>query len=193
MDTPLFPTFARRWRIQGPPVILDVLMILTGTALTALLAQLRVPLLFSPVPITGQTFAVLLVGAALGAKRAASSMALYLALGIAGLPIFAGGGHGIEYLTGATGGYLIGFIVAAYLIGWLAERGLERSFRTSLIPFLLGNIVIYAFGVLWLSNYLGGIQEAISLGLTPFLIGDVIKLVLAGVALPTAWRFMRFD
>lgn len=193
MYTTLFPTLTHKFRVKVNPIILEILMILTGTALTALLAQVRLPLPFSPVPITGQTFAVLLVGATLGANRGASSMVLYLAFGLIGLPIFAGGGHGIAYLTGATGGYLVGFIAAAYLIGRLAERGLGRNFRTSLIPFLLGNLVIYAFGVLWLSNYVGGIQEAISLGMMPFLVGDSIKLMLAGIALPVAWKFVKIN
>ena len=191
MYTTLFPTLTQNFRGKVHPVILDIGLILTGAALTAGLAQVRIPLPFSPVPVTGQTFAVLLVGAGLGAKRATASMALYLSLGILEWPIFASGGSGITYLTGATGGYLIGFVAAAYLIGWLSERGLERNFRTALIPFIVGNAVIYLFGILWLPNYVGSIQEAVNLGMMPFLIGDVIKLVLAGITLPTVWKFIR--
>ena len=142
-------------------------------------------------PITGQTFGVLLVGAALGSNRGAASLTSYLALGTAGLPFFAGGAHGLSILTGATGGYLIGFVIAAYVIGLLAERGLERSVRTSLIPFLVGTVIIYICGVAWLTVVLGSLGKALAAGLVPFLIGDAIKLVGASLALPAAWKLVR--
>jgi biotin transport system substrate-specific component len=153
-------------------------------------AQIRIPLPFTPVPLTGQTFAVLLVGAALGSKRGAASLALYPLLGALGLPFFAGGASGLAYMSGPTLGYLVGFVVAAYVAGLLAERGLERSVRTSLIPFLAGTLVIYIFGAGWLA-VLFGIQQAITLGVLPFLVGDAIKLVLAALALPAAWKLVR--
>jgi biotin transport system substrate-specific component len=133
---------------------------------------------------------VLLVGATLGSKRGAASMLLYVALGAFGLPVFAGGASGLAYLSGATLGYLIGFVMAAYAIGLLAERGLERSVRTSLIPFLIGTVIIYICGVTWLSTLLGSFSEAIAAGLLPFLIGDAIKLVAASIALPAAWKLV---
>jgi biotin transport system substrate-specific component len=169
----------------------DVTLVLLGTLLVAALAQIEIPLPFTPVPITGQTFGVLLVGAALGSKRGALSLASYLAFGIFGLPFFAGGAHGVNILIGATGGYLIGFIIAAYVIGFLAERGLERSVRTSIFPFLAGTIIIYVCGVAWLSIVLGSFSKAVTAGLLPFLIGDAIKLIAASLLLPAAWKLVR--
>jgi biotin transport system substrate-specific component len=169
----------------------DVILILLGALLVAVLAQIEIPLPFTPVPITGQTFGVLLVGAALGSKRGAASLVSYLAMGMMGLPFFAGGAHGLDIVIGATGGYLIGFVIAAYVIGLLAERGLERSVRTSLIPFLIGMIVIYVCGLSWLTIVLGSFSEAIAAGLLPFLVGDVIKLLAASLALPGAWKLAQ--
>jgi biotin transport system substrate-specific component len=166
-------------------------LIVLGALFVAALAQVEIPLPFTPVPITGQTFGVLLVGAALGSKRGAASLASYLVMGLVGLPFFAGGAHGLQIVIGATGGYLIGFIVAAYVIGLLAERGLERSVRTSVLPFLVGTVIIYACGVTWLAVVLGSFSKAIAAGLLPFVIGDAIKLVAAAIALPAAWKVVR--
>ncbi len=177
----LFPALSSRLR--------DVSLVLAGSLLMALCAQIVIPL--QPVPITGQTFGVLLVGAALGSKRGAAAMLAYIFEGALGLPFFAGGTSGLGILTGATAGYLVGFIAAAYVIGLLAERGLERSIRTSLAPFLIGTIIIYVFGVSWLAIVLGSFGKAVSLGLTPFLAGDAIKLVAAAMALPIAWKFVK--
>ena len=169
----------------------DVTLILLGALFVAALAQVEIRLPFTPVPITGQTFGVLLVGAALGSKRGAASLASYLVMGLAGLPFFAGGAHGWNIVIGATGGYLLGFIAAAYAIGLLAERGLERSVQTSLVPFLVGTVIIYVCGVAWLSVVLGSFSKAVAAGLLPFLVGDAIKLVAASLALPAAWRVVR--
>jgi biotin transport system substrate-specific component len=157
----------------------------------AILAQVKIPLPFTPVPLTGQTFAVLLVAAALGSRRGAASMALYIALGTIGLPVFAGGAAGMAYLSGATLGYLIGFVIAAYVIGLLAERGLERNIRTSILPFLAGTVIIYVFGVAWLTILLGSFSKAIAAGLLPFVVGDIIKLFAAALALPAAWKIAK--
>jgi biotin transport system substrate-specific component len=118
-------------------------------------------------------------------------MLLYLLEGALGLPFFAAGASGWHVLVGATAGYLLGFVFAAYLIGLLAERGLERTIRTSFIPFIVGTLVIYLFGVAWLAVLLGSIVKAISAGLLPFLIGDLIKLILAALALPAAWKLAK--
>jgi biotin transport system substrate-specific component len=163
------------------------LLILAGSLVVALLAQVRIPLAFTPVPITGQTLAVLLVGAALGARRGAASLLVYLSQGLAGLPVFTSGGHGLAHLAGPTGGYLIGFIAAAFVVGALCERGLERRWETALLPFLAGEAVIYLFGLPWLALFVGA-PSALSLGLLPFLVGDLIKLTLAALLLPSAWR-----
>jgi biotin transport system substrate-specific component len=168
----------------------DLLLIVTGSLFLAVLAQIEIVLPFTPVPITGQTFGVLLIGAALGSKRGPASILLYIAEAAAGLPFFAGGASGLRVLTGATAGYLVGFVVAAIAVGWLAERGLERSFRTSIIPFLAGTVTIYACGVAWLSIMLGSFGKAIALGLLPFLAGDGVKLIAASVVLPGAWKLV---
>jgi biotin transport system substrate-specific component len=166
------------------------LLVTAGALLVALLAQVRIPLPFTPVPLTGQTFAVLLVGAALGSRRGAASLGLYTGLGLAGLPVFAGGASGLGYVFGPTGGYLLGFILSAYVIGRLAERGLERSLRTSILPFAVGTVIIYALGAIWLAFYVGP-AAAISKGILPFLAGDAIKLALAALTLPAAWKLVK--
>lgn len=175
----LFPRARAGWRDLG--------LILSGALFTALLAQVRIPLPFTPVPLTGQTFAVLLVAAALGARRGAASLGLYAALGLAGLPVFAGGASGLAYVLGPTGGYLLGFVLAAWLTGRLAERGLDRRIRTAWLPFLAGTMVIYACGAGWLALSLG-VTKALALGVLPFLVGDAVKIMLAALALPAAWK-----
>ena len=157
--------------------------------LTALAAQIVIPLPFTPVPITGQTFTVLLAGAALGANAGAASQALYVLLGVVGLPFYAGGTSGWTVVQGATGGYLIGFIVAAWVIGYLAERHQDRSIVTAIPAFLLGNVIIHLFGVPWLAASLDvPWTEAASLGSVPFIPGDLAKIALAGFMLPAAWK-----
>jgi len=165
-------------------------VLVVGFALfTALMAQIEFPLWFTPVPITGQTFAVLLAGAALGWRAGLASQALYVGLGAVGLPFYSGGDGGWNVVTGATGGYLVGFIAAAALIGYLAEREQDRSIATAIPAFLAGSAVIYLFGVTWLAHSLGvGAIEAMELGMVPFIIGDLVKVALAGVALPPAWK-----
>jgi biotin transport system substrate-specific component len=189
--TTLAPTIYTRTFPRTVGWLRDLTLILLGALFIAALAQVEIPLPFTPVPITGQTFGVLLVGAGLGSKRGAVSLASYLALGLFGLPFFAGGAHGLDILIGATGGYLIGFIIAAYVVGLLAERGLERSVRTSLIPFLVGTVIIYVCGIAWLTAVIGSFSKALVAGLLPFLIGDVIKLIAASLVLPAAWKLVR--
>ncbi len=170
-------------------LLTDAALIVLGSLLVAALAQVRIVLPFTPVPITGQTFAVLLIGAVLGSRRGAAAIGLYIAEGALGLPFFAGGA-GWAALAGPTGGYLLGFIAAAYLVGLLTERGLDRRFQTALPAFLLGAVVIYTFGLLGLARFVG-FQKAFMAGMVPFLAGDALKVVLAGSLLPAAWKFVR--
>ena len=188
--TTFAPTLYARTFPRSNALLRDFMLVFSGAIFVALLAQVKILLPFTPVPLTGQTFAVLLVGVTLGSKRGAASMIFYTVLGAFGLPVFAGGASGMAYLTGATLGYLVGFVVAAYLIGMLAERGLERNLRTSLLPFLAGTLVIYLFGAGWLAM-LFGVEKALVLGVLPFLVGDAIKMILAALALPSAWRLVR--
>lgn len=164
-------------------------LIVGFSLLTALCAQIRIPLGFTPVPITGQTFAVLLSGAVLGSRMGAASQLLYVVMGAAGLPFYAGGNGGWEAATGATMGYLIGFIAAAYAVGYLAEQRQDRRFATSVGAFLTGNLVIYALGVPWLMyTQSWSLIDGVGKGLAPFIIGDTIKILLAAAAMPAAWK-----
>lgn len=171
--------------------VVSVLLVLAAAALTAVAAQWRIQLPFTPVPITGQTFAVLLTGAALGWKLGAAGQMLYVAVGALGAPVFTEASGGIAVLMGATGGYLIGFIFAAGLIGWMAERRQDRTFATMFTAFILGSAVIYLFGVvgLVLSAELS-VTGAVEAGVVPFLLGDLIKASAAGILLPGAWRLL---
>jgi biotin transport system substrate-specific component len=172
-------------------VLYRVALAVAGSWLVAGLAQLQVRLPFTPVPVTGQTLGVLLVGAALGPGLGALSMGLYLAQGALGLPFFSGGESGPAFLgpAAATGGYLWGFLVAAALVGWLARRGWDRTPARAVAAMLLGEAVIYLVGLPWL---MGAIDvapaRALSLGFAPFVVGDLLKLIVAAGLLPAAWR-----
>ncbi len=173
------------------PLRLAVLA-LAGTALLALSAKIQVP--FYPVPITMQTFVVLAIALAYGWRLGGATLLLYLAEGAAGLPVFAGTpekGIGLAYMMGGTGGYLVGFVAAAALVGWLAERGWDRSVATTALAMLVGNIVIYVPGLLWLGALFGWDKPILAWGLYPFLIGDAFKLVLAAAVMPLAWKAVR--
>jgi biotin transport system substrate-specific component len=169
-------------------LLADAVLVTAGAGMVAVAAQVSIPLPFTPVPITGQTFAVVLAGASLGAVRGTASLSLYLAVGLLGAPVYADGRHGWDVVSGATGGYLIGFIVAAGLTGWLAERRWDRRFSSALAAMLTGNVVIYLVGLPWLAVVLDtGLEKTLELGLYPFVPGDMLKLYLAGALLPVAW------
>lgn len=162
-------------------------LIIGASLVTALAAQLAVPVPWSPVPITGQTFAVLLSGAVLGSRRALIAQILYLAEGAVGLPVFAEGGAGLAVFAGPTAGYLVAFPIAAWITGALAERGWDRRFATMLAAMLLASTVVFALGLAWLARFLPG-ERLLGAGLLPFVPGDLIKSTLAAVAFPAAWR-----
>lgn len=155
-----------------------------GVLALAVSAHIIIPLPFTPVPVTGQTFAVLLLGAAYGARRGVASVVLYLLAGVAGLPVFAAVAGAASY------GYLIGFAVAAFIVGWLADRGWGRGLPTSIAAMLVGEVAIYACALPWLARFVGW-NHVIALGLTPFLVGDAYKLVAAALLLPAAWLVTR--
>ena len=169
--------------------VLDLAFIGLGSIAVAVAARIEIPLPWTPVPITGQTLGVLLVGAALGWRRGAAALGLYLAEGAAGLPVFAGGGAGVAHLLGPTGGYLWSFPLAAGLVGWLAERGWDRRIWTAAIAMGLGEVVVYAVGIPWLAQFTGW-ERVWMAGFWPFLPGAVIKLGVAAAALPFAWRLV---
>ncbi|MFD6418892.1 biotin transporter BioY [Streptomyces sp. NPDC060194] len=168
----------------------DLALVAGGAALTGLAAQLAVPVPGSPVPVTGQTFAVLLVGSALGAGRALAALALYALAGLAGVPWFQGGTHG----AGASFGYILGMLLAATVVGALARRGGDRTVLRTAGTMVLGSAIIYAVGVPYLALALDmSASAALAAGLVPFLIGDAVKAALAMGALPTAWKLLGRD
>ena len=170
--------------------VTTLVLVVSFALLTALAAQIRIPLPFTPVPITGQTFAVLLSGAAMGATAGAASQGLYLLMGLF-MPFYAGGASGWDHATGATGGFLLGFIAAAWVVGHLAERRQDRHVATAIPAFITGTVVIYLFGVPWLANVLEvSWTRAVELGAAPFIVGDLAKVALAGALLPAVWKLI---
>lgn len=183
---PAAPRLVLADRVLGRSLPLDVVLVATGAALTALLAQVSVPLY--PVPITGQTLAVLLVGATLGAVRGAISLAVYAIVGALGVPVFSNYGGGVDIILGPTGGYILGFIAAAALVGWLSERAWERHLLKAIATFVAGTVVVFAVGLPWLAIALGlDLMQTLGAGLFPFLIGGAIKALIAAGLLPLAW------
>ena len=171
---------------RTPTWVRHVVLVIAGAFVVALSAQVVIPT--EPVPFTGQTFGVLTVGAALGFRRAALALLLYIALGAAGLSVFAEGGSGVERIVGQTGGYLVGFVVAAAIVGRLAELGWDRHIAGSLAAMAIGTAVIYAIGVPWL-KVVSGIpwEAAVAGGMTKFLIWEAAKLAIAAGIFPVAW------
>ncbi len=168
-----------------------LLLALVGSALLTLSAKIHVP--FYPVPMTMQTFVVLTLGMAFGWRLGAATVMLYLAQGAMGLPVFSGTpekGIGLAYMMGSTGGYLAGFVLASALCGWLAERGWDRSVLATALAMMLGNVVIYVLGLLWLGGLFGWDKPILAWGLTPFVLGDLAKLALAAIAMPLVWRLV---
>lgn len=191
MQRPMSITLAQTW-LPRVGVQYDALRVVLGSLFVAICAQITIPL--QPVPITGQTLAVLLVGAALGSRLGALAMLAYLSEGLAGLPVFASfnsawtpSSMGMPVIVGPTAGYLVGFVVAAFVVGWLAERGWDRQAWSTVVAMVIGNAIIYLFGVAWLSTLLQSVSKGIQFGMLPFLVGDAIKIAIAAGVLPGAW------
>ncbi len=169
----------------------NTILAIAGTLLIWLSAKIQIP--FIPVPLTMTTLVILLIGAAYGWRLGLATVALYLAEGAAGLPVFAGTpekGIGIAYMMGSTGGYLAGYLLAVAAVGWLAERGFDRNIFTTAFAMLTGNILIYVPGLLWLQSLIGW-EKSIIYGLMPFIYGDLTKLALAAAILPGAWYMVN--
>jgi biotin transport system substrate-specific component len=171
----------------------DAFLIVGGSLTIGLCAQIAFWLPFSPVPVTGQTFAVLLLAALLGARRGSLSVIAYILEATAGLPFFALGRSGVAVLLGPTGGYLVGFIAASYIIGRLAERRWDRQIWTTLLAMVCGSIVIYICGLIRLSYFVGFSRHLLIQGLYPFIFGDIAKILLATVLLPSAWKILKYS
>lgn len=188
MQTTSATLLNRALPLSGAQALLrDALIALAATALLALSAKVQIP--FYPVPMTMQALVVLLIGAAFGWRLGAATLALYLMQGAAGLPVFAGTpakGLGLAYMVGTTGGYLAGFLVAAVVTGYLAEKGHTRTILGALATMTLGMLIIHALGFVWLATFLGA-SKAFMLGVVPFVLGDVLKIALGAALLPAAW------
>ncbi|MEA9983740.1 MULTISPECIES: biotin transporter BioY [Subtercola] len=181
------PTLADR--VIPRSLVTDAALVLGGAAFTGILAQLAIPLW--PVPITGQTLAVLLVGSSLGMLRGALAMVVYAVIGIIGVPWFSEGSSGVHIIAGPTGGYIIGFIAAAALTGWVAQRAWDHKFVGAFISFAGGTIVTFAIGMAWLAAVLGlNLQQTLNGGLYPFIVGGIVKAVIAAALIPLAWKFV---
>lgn len=174
----------------------NAVLVIVGTALMAACARTSFHASFSTVPVTGQTFGVLLIGAVYGSRLGAATLTVYLAEGAAGMPVFAGGLSGVSAIATPSGGYLFGFIIAAFIVGWFAERAWDRS-RWIVLPMLLGNAAIYVPGVFWLHQQFAVVgtpiswSTALDYGLWPFIAGDLAKLILATLAVPAAWSLVE--
>lgn len=176
--------------------ISNIILVAAGSALMAISARFSHQFSFSTVPISGQTFGVLLIGALYGSRLGAATLIAYLAEGAAGMPVFSGGHGGIAAISTPSGGYLFGFIIAAFVVGWFAERGWDRS-RWIVLPMLLGNAVIYVPGIIWLHQQFDIVGKpitwdtALNYGLWPFVAGDLAKLVAASLAVPAGWSIVE--
>jgi biotin transporter BioY len=180
---------------KGFARLYDAAVVVGGSIAVALCAQIAIG---GPVPITGQTFAVLIMAALLGSRRAVLCVLTYLAEGLLGFPVFAQGGAGLAIILGPRGGYLVGFLAAAYIVGSLAERGWDRRPATTILAMVLGNVALYACGLTWLfclvhifAKPVGG-HGLLAVGLYPFLAGDAVKIALAAILLPAGWKIIRY-
>jgi len=195
---------ATTWTARTHPVLADLLgaairrstlLVTAGALLTAVASQVSIPLGYTPVPINLATFAAALTGGALGARRGAASMGLYLVLGIVGFPFFADASSGWTTVTGATGGYLLAYPIMAAIVGLAAQRGRDRHVVSFVLAVVAANLILYTIGASWLAQVLGvplfgGDGSAFALGVQPFLAGDAAKMLAAGVLFPTAWRLL---
>ena len=196
MEVSVSTSYAKAGTLVGASLapldwVRSVALVVAFSLFVALSAQVVIPLPFTPVPLTGQTFAVLLTGALLGSRLGALAIIAYLAEGAVGLPFFRGGAGGAGHFAGVTAGYLLAFPLAAFVTGYLAERGWDRKFVTAAAAMALGSVVILFGGWAWLALFFRTASEAFQLGVAPFLIGDVVKIVLAAAALPAGWALLK--
>ncbi len=184
VDT-LWPDTSSSW-------VRNVILAIVGSLALTISAKVAIP--FYPVPVTMQTLVVLLIGITMGPRLGAATIALYLAEGAMGLPVFSGTperGVGLLYMAGPTGGYLAGFLVAAVATGWLAEQGWGRRWSTTIMTMIIGNIIIYSLGLAWLGTLFGWSSKVLASGIVPFLLGDALKIGIAALLLPAIWKQVR--
>ena len=177
--------------ITRSTVASQISLILTGTVFLAVMAQIAFPIPGSPVPFTGQTLGVLLLATAYGAGLGASTVAFYLLKGMAGAPIFSSGTSGIERIVGPTGGYLVGMFISSLVLGALSGRKWDQKIKTVIPTMIIGNLIIFAIGLLWLNQYTGqSWLWTFEKGFTPFIFGEIIKIAIASTALPAVWKYV---
>ena len=188
----LSATSLRSSLIPRTTALSNAVLIVGGVLGLAALAQIAIPVPGSPVPVTGQTLGVLILGTAYGSTLGFTTFALYILAGIAGAPVFADGGHGLDRIVGATGGYLVGMLVATFVLGQLARFRLDQKFLTALPSMLIGTVTTFSFGLIWLHQYTGQSWSwTFEKGLTPFIIGEILKIAIAGTSLPVIWRVVN--
>jgi biotin transport system substrate-specific component len=188
----LSATSLRTSLIPRSTALSNAVLVVSGVLGLAALAQIAIPIPGSPVPVTGQTLGVLILGTAYGSTLGVTTFAIYILAGVAGAPVFANSGHGLDRIVGATGGYLIGMLVATFVLGQLARFRLDQNFLTALPSMLIGTITTFVFGLVWLHQYTGQSWDwTIKAGLTPFIVGEVLKIAIAGTSLPVVWRFLK--
>ena len=188
----LSATSLRSSLIPRTTVLSNAVLVVCGVLGLAALAQIAIPVPGSPVPVTGQTLGVLILGTTYGSTLGVTTFALYILAGIAGAPVFANSGHGLERIVGATGGYLIGMLVATFVLGQLARFRLDQKFSTALPSMLIGTVITFSFGLIWLYQYTGQSWSwTVNAGLTPFIVGEVLKIAIAGTSLPAIWRIVN--
>jgi biotin transport system substrate-specific component len=188
----LSATSLRSSLIPRSTALSNAVLVVSGVIGLAALAQIAIPVPGSPVPVTGQTLGVLILGTAYGSTLGFTTFALYILAGIAGAPVFADGGQGLDRIVGATGGYLIGMLVATFVLGQLARFRLDQKFLTALPSMLIGTVTTFSFGLIWLHQYTGQSWSwTFEKGLTPFIVGEVLKIAIAGTSLPAIWRVVN--
>jgi len=188
----LSATSLRSSLIPRSTALSNAVLVVSGVLGLAALAQIAIPVPGSPVPVTGQTLGVLILGTAYGSTLGFTTFALYILAGIAGAPVFADGGQGLDRIVGATGGYLVGMLVATFVLGQLARFRLDQKFLTALPSMLIGTVTTFSFGLIWLHQYTGQSWSwTFEKGLTPFIVGEVLKIAIAGTSLPAIWRVVN--
>ena len=188
----LSATSLRTSLIPRSTALSNAVLVVSGVLGLAALAQIAIPVPGSPVPVTGQTLGVLILGTAYGSTLGVTTFAIYILAGVAGAPVFANSGHGLDRIVGATGGYLIGMLVATFVLGQLARFRLDQKFLTALPSMLIGTITTFSFGLVWLHQYTGQSWDwTIKAGLTPFIVGEILKIAIAGTSLPIVWRVVN--
>lgn len=188
----LSATSLRSSLIPRTTALSNAVLVVSGVLGLTALAQIAIPVPGSPVPVTGQTLGVLVLGTAYGSTLGFTTFAVYILAGIAGAPVFANSGHGLDRLVGATGGYLVGMLVATFVLGQFARFHLDQKFLTALPSMLIGTVITFSFGLVWLHQYTGQSWSwTISAGLTPFIVGEALKIAIAGTSLPAVWRFVN--